>query len=81
MVAGLLAWLARSRSRRAQGAPTVASRAPDATEALARAIVALDAEFERTPAPDSSVRAEYEEQRRALKRELTSVLDSKSTSS
>lgn len=78
MVAGLLAWLARSRKRRSTSG--VAPRGPDATEALARAIASLDAEFERTPTADALARSAYEEQRRALKRELTSVLDSKSHS-
>jgi len=80
MVAGFVAWLARSRARRARGAPAAPAREPDATETLARAIATLDAEFERAPSPDAVARAAYEERRRALKRELTSVLDSRSHS-
>jgi hypothetical protein len=78
MMVGLLAWLARARARsaRAPGAP--APRPSDATETLALAIASLDAEFERAPAPSERERAVYEEQRRTLKRELTSALDSRS---
>jgi hypothetical protein len=47
---------------------------------LARAIALLDAEFERSAPADASARSEYEERRRALKRELTSALDSQSRS-
>ena len=78
MIAGLLAWLARSRARGARASTAPAPRASGATESLALAIASLDADFERAPAPSESERAAYEERRRALKRELTSALDSRS---
>jgi len=76
MIAGFVAWLARSRSRAARDAPARASREPDASETLARAIASLDAEFERRTPANAAARAEYDERRRALKRELTSALTS-----
>ena len=74
MAAGLLAWYARARRR---SALTLSRRAPvsSATEALAREIATLDAEFERMGAADAAARAAYEERRRALKRELANALD------
>lgn len=80
MIAGFIAWIARARSRAARPVPVRAQRESDATETLARAIASLDAEFERSAPADASARSEYEERRRALKRELTSALDSQSRS-
>ena len=80
MIAGFIAWVARARSRAARPLPVRAPREPDPTETLARAIASLDAEFERSAPADASARSEYEERRRALKRELTSALDSQSRS-
>lgn len=74
MASGLVAWYARARARSALTPPTRA-RVSDATEALAREIASLDAEFERSGAADSAARAAYEERRRALKRRLASALD------
>ncbi len=75
MAAGLIYWYARARRRLALALHS--SRAPlsDATEALAREIASLDAEFERTGVADAAARAAYEERRRALKRELANALD------
>ena len=75
MAAGLLAWYARARRRSALAAPRRVRRASSATEALAREIATLDAEFERAGAADAAARAAYEERRRALKRELAIALD------
>jgi hypothetical protein len=72
--------MARSRRRTARDGPARASREPDASETLARAIASLDAEFERITPANAAARAEYDERRRALKRELTSALDSHSRS-
>jgi hypothetical protein len=76
MAAGLLAWYARARRGNALAARS--SRAPvsSRTEALAREIASLDADFERNNPADAATRAAYEERRRALKRELAEVLDS-----
>lgn len=79
MAAGLVAWYTRVR-RRSELAPPPRARASDATEALARAIASLDAEFERSGAADAATRAAYEERRRALKRELASALDASANS-
>jgi hypothetical protein len=75
MLAGLLAWYARARRRSALAAPSPRAPIPSRTEALAREIASLDAEFERTGAADSAARAAYEERRRSLKRELASALE------
>src|SRR3569623_3654969 len=75
MAAGLLAWYARARKEHALDARS--SRAPvtTRTEALAREIAALDAEFERAGPEDAAARAAYEERRRAHKRELAQAQD------
>jgi hypothetical protein len=78
MAAAFIAWVARARRRRGGGAAAPRERAPDATEALARAIASLDADFERESPTDANARTAYEERRRALKRELASALDSPS---
>ena len=75
MAAGLLAWYARARKRRAFAAPSSRAQVSTRTEALAREIASLDAAFERAGAADAAARAAYEERRRALKRELASALD------
>jgi hypothetical protein len=77
MGAGLIYWYARARRRLARAPHS--SRAPlsDATEALAREIASLDAEFERTGVADAAARVAYEERRRALKRELARALDAR----
>jgi hypothetical protein len=75
MAAGFLAWYARARKGNALAARP--SRAPVSTrtEALAREIASLDAEFERASSAEPAARAAYEERRRALKRELAEALD------
>ena len=75
MAAGLIYWYVRARQRLALARHS--SRAPlsDATEALAREIASLDADFERGGVADAAARAAYEERRRALKRELAQALD------
>jgi len=75
MAAGLIAWYARARHRSALTHAPARVGVTDATEALAREIASLDAEFERAGAADSAARAAYEERRRALKRRLASALD------
>jgi hypothetical protein len=75
MAAGLIAWYARARHRSALTPAPARARVTDATEALAREIASLDAEFERAGAVDSAARAAYEERRRALKSRLASALD------
>lgn len=75
MAAGIVAWYLRTRRGRARATSLAGARAPDATEALARAIASLDAEFERARAPSADAKAAYEERRRVLKRELASALD------
>jgi hypothetical protein len=78
MAAGLGAWYARARRRRAGRADGSSVAAPSATETLAREIARLDADFERTDNASDAARAAYEVRRRELKRELASVLDSPS---
>jgi len=75
MASGLVAWYARARRRNVLVAPQPSVSTSSVTEALAREIASLDAEFERTGAADAASRAAYEERRRALKRELASALD------
>jgi hypothetical protein len=75
MVVGLLAWYARARKRHALAAPAPRAPVSSRTEALAREIASLDAEFERTGTADAAARAAYEERRRSLKRELANALD------
>lgn len=76
MAAGLGAWYARSRRRRGAGGAASGAAVPTATERLGREIARLDADFERAGSANEAARAAYEEQRRELKRELASVLDS-----
>jgi hypothetical protein len=76
MAAGLGAWYARTRSARDPRGALGTSGARSATETLARTIASLDAEFEGANGADASVRAAYEEKRRALKQQLASALDS-----
>jgi hypothetical protein len=75
MMAGLLAWYARARQRSALATLVPRASISSRTEALAREIASLDAEFERAGVADSASGAAYEERRRALKRELASALD------
>ncbi len=75
MAAGLIAWYLRARQRSALVAGQARVAVSTRTEALAREIASLDAEFERAGAADSAARAAYEERRRALKRELAQALD------
>ena len=76
MAAGLLAWYARARKRSVLAAPSPRAPVATRTEALAREIASLDAEFERAGGADAAARAAYEDRRRALKRELAQALES-----
>jgi hypothetical protein len=77
MAAGLGAWYARARRRQGAGGAASSAAVPTDTERLAREIARLDADFERAGSGNQAARAAYEEQRRELKRELASVLDSR----
>ena len=76
MAAGLGVWYARARRRRGSRGVAPSAAAPTATERLAREIARLDADFERAGSANEAARAAYDERRRELKRELSSVLDS-----
>jgi hypothetical protein len=75
MAAGLVAWYLHPRRRSALATSRSIAPVSTKTEALAREIASLDAEFERAGATDSAARAAYEERRRALKGELAKALD------
>lgn len=76
---GALAFaLRRSRSRVVSSPAPVAQALESDTEALAREIAALDAAFERSPAPTASERATYERERERLKRQLADRLAARS---
>ena len=81
MLAGLAAWYARARGRGVRPMSGVRAPRPDATEALARQIATLDAEFESAHAPDEMTRTTYEAHRRELKQALASALDASAQSS
>ena len=71
MAAALVLTARRSFSRGRAASPAVAE---PKSEGLLRAIAALDAEFERNPAPDEQTRAAYEARRNTLKSELMSMI-------
>ncbi|MDQ2768122.1 MAG: hypothetical protein M3Y30_13310 [Gemmatimonadota bacterium] len=81
MLAGLVAWYARTRRAGARAMSPSRAPRPSATETLARQIATLDAEFESGTAADDAARAAYEAERRELKRELASALDASAHSS
>jgi len=57
--------------------PAVAPRAEGESARLARAIAALDADFERRANPSDEERAEYRARRDALKQQLARELDAR----
>jgi hypothetical protein len=75
ILAAMLVALARAfRRRRPIGATVHVPPRPDDPERLAREIAALDAAFERLPAPTREARANYDGRRAELKERLTRAL-------
>jgi hypothetical protein len=80
IMAGAFAFvLLRRRRAAAAGAPSpvVAPREEEESARLARAIAALDADFERREHPSDEERADYRARREALKRQLARELDAR----
>lgn len=74
-MAAALVLTARRSFTRLRTAPAARGSEPG-SESLLRAIAALDAEFERQPAPDDASRRAYEARRAALKQQLMDLLAS-----
>ncbi|MBV9879107.1 MAG: hypothetical protein JO180_01360 [Gemmatirosa sp.] len=72
----MVATLARPRRRLAASVPAASAPTgpPDDAERLARAIAALDDEFERDPDPSDDARARYDARRRSLKGEFAAAM-------
>jgi hypothetical protein len=75
-IVGLALLLGLARAMTRPGVPTFrrAGRAADPTEALAAAIAALDAKFEKKRDPTAEERAAFEAERAALKTQLGDIL-------